>query len=98
VGSGWRRTFADGEASLSAWMRENAFVCWVTSTEPWNAEEELIGTLSLPLNLAGNERHPFHSTLSARRREARQVADSSPVWSPAKQGNLAFEVEGMLGD
>lgn len=29
VGSGTRLTFADGEARLSQWMADNAFVCWV---------------------------------------------------------------------
>jgi GIY-YIG catalytic domain-containing protein len=29
VGSGTRLTFAAGEARLSGWMADNAFVCWV---------------------------------------------------------------------
>ncbi len=35
VGSGRRRTFADGEQVLSEWMAENAFVSWVVRERPW---------------------------------------------------------------
>ena len=34
VGSGKRRTFADSESALSAWMGENAFVCWIETSQP----------------------------------------------------------------
>jgi len=36
VGSGIRLTFADGEARLSQWMADNAFVCWVAHERPWS--------------------------------------------------------------
>jgi len=36
VGSGRRLTFADGEARLSQWMADNAFVCWVAHERPWS--------------------------------------------------------------
>ena len=34
VGSGTRLTFADGEARLSQWMADNAYVCWVAHPRP----------------------------------------------------------------
>ncbi len=37
VGSGKRLTFGPGEAVLSAWMGENAFVTWVEHPRPWEA-------------------------------------------------------------
>lgn len=43
VGSGTRRTFADAEQRLSAWMEANALVCWVETSQPWLLEAELIG-------------------------------------------------------
>jgi hypothetical protein len=59
VGSGRRLTFADGEARLSQWMTDNAFVCWVVHERPWELEDALVRTLDLPFNLQGNDRHPF---------------------------------------
>src|SRR5262249_21321413 len=59
VGSGQRLTFASGEAVLSEWMGRNAFVCWVTTREPWLVESEFIESVDLPLNLDQNTRHPF---------------------------------------
>jgi hypothetical protein len=80
VGSGQRRTFADGELRLSEWMDQNAVVCWLPVEEPWLLECQLISELSLPLNLQGNERHSFHPELRALRKYHRAVADRFPVW------------------
>ena len=74
VGSGTRLTFADGEAKLSEWMEQNAFVVWAVHPQPWEPEHELISHLSLPLNLDQNAEHPFHSTLSGLRKVARAEA------------------------
>ena len=79
VGSGKRFTFADGEAKLSDWMGQNAFVTWAVTDEPWVAEADLIRELSLPLNLDQNESHPFHAQLSAVRREAKARARMLPI-------------------
>ena len=79
VGSGKRFTFSDGESRLSEWMAKNAFVTWSVDREPWNVEKDLIDSLSLPLNLDQNTTHPFHSRLSAIRREAKRQAQSLPV-------------------
>ncbi len=80
VGSGKRRTFADGEQRLSEWMATNALVAWMRADNPWNVEEELIASLSLPLNLHDNSPHPFHAELSATRKGFKQRADTFPVW------------------
>ncbi len=83
VGRGRRMTFTGpGEIQLSSWMAENAFVCWHVVDEPWHSEERLIGRLSLPLNLAANQRHAFYPTLTAMRRDAREQARALPVWVP----------------
>lgn len=37
VGSGKRMTFTDGEARLSEWLTDNAFVTWVVHPEPGGA-------------------------------------------------------------
>lgn len=79
VGSGNRRTFAEGEDILSEWMSRHAFVVWVTHQRPWQLEERLIERVDLPLNLAGNKRHPFQPKLSAIRSTAKRQADSLPV-------------------
>ena len=59
VGCGKRMTFAEGEALLSQWMADNAFVCWQQDDAPWVRERELIKELHLPLNLDGNKSNPF---------------------------------------
>jgi hypothetical protein len=79
VGSGTRLTFADGEARLSQWMADNAFVCWVTHERPWELEDALVRTLDLPLNLQGNDGHPFRIYLRAARAAARDHARGLPV-------------------
>jgi len=86
VGSGGRRTFADGEPRLSGWMERNALVTWVPHPTPWVLEEVLIGSLALPLNLDGNERHPFHPLLTAARRRARERAERLPVLRGSRHG------------
>jgi hypothetical protein len=80
VGSGTRLTFADGEASLSQWMADNAFVCWVAHARPWELEDALVKTLDLPLNLQGNDRHSFHQQLTSARAAARDHATALPIW------------------
>ena len=71
VGSGNRLTFTHlGEQWLDDWMEKNAFVCWVEHPTPWELEGELLGALSLPLNIRGNKRHLFAEKLSKLRKEA----------------------------
>jgi hypothetical protein len=85
VGSGKRMTFTHlGEQWLDDWMENNAFVCWVQHPAPWELEEELLGTLSLPLNIKGNKEHMFADSLSQLRKDAIQLAKEMPV---ANEGN-----------
>ncbi len=79
VGSGTRRTFSAGEQELPAWMADHARVNIVEHPTPWTLEEELIGSLDLPLNLDQNSHHGFHAELSARRRAAKAAAAALPV-------------------
>lgn len=74
VGSGKRMTFGLGEAVLSEWLAENAFVTFHVCEKPWEVERELLGQVSLPLNLDQNRSHAFHSLLSELRRTAKQRA------------------------
>jgi len=73
VGSGNKVTFREGEHVLSAWMAENAYVCWHITADPSVLEEKLIGKMCLPLNLDMNI-HPFRARLSALRPSAKQAA------------------------
>ncbi len=79
TGSGRRRTFGTGEATLSEWMAAYARVAWVTTGEPWLVEEELIATFDLPLNLDQNSRNAFHGHLSSARKAAKKRAAALPV-------------------
>ncbi|MBZ0059274.1 hypothetical protein ITX56_15945 [Leclercia sp. EMC7] len=74
VGSGTRTTFThSGEQWLDRWMEKNAKVYWVADEEPWILEETLISSISLPLNIQGNN-HPFKPILSAMRSKAMMEA------------------------
>jgi hypothetical protein len=61
-------------------MKENVFICWAECDNPWIVEEQLISTLSLPLDLDQNARHPFCSVLKASRREAAHRARVTACW------------------
>jgi hypothetical protein len=79
VGSGSRRTFLDGEQTLSSWMAEHALVSFVPHKRPWELEDQLIASLDLPLNLEGNSRNPFHVQLTDIRKRAVAIANELPV-------------------
>ncbi len=74
-----RMTFAQGEKRLSEWLAANAFVVWITTAEPWVVERELIETISPPLNLEYNRKHPFYPALSEIRKSAKQRAKLLPI-------------------
>ena len=67
-------TFGTGEAILSDWMAENAFVTWQCCAELWLLEEQLILQVCLPLNLDQNHRNAFHAVLSVVRSAAKDPA------------------------
>jgi hypothetical protein len=70
VGSGSRMTFTHpGEQWLDVWMEKNAKVHWLPVDAPWELEDTLISSLSLPLNIQGNA-HGFKMTLSGMRSQA----------------------------
>jgi hypothetical protein len=69
-----RLTFGEGELTLSDWLEQNAYVAWVVREEPWLLENDLISKARPPLNLRGNEQHPFYPILKKIRREARETA------------------------
>lgn len=80
VGSGTRMTLThEGEQWLDEWMRTNAFVCWMEHEFPWQIENELLKTISLPLNIMDNDHHPFAKHLSKLRSIAKQTAREMPI-------------------
>ena len=80
VGSGKRITLThSGEQWLDDWMTENAFVCWLEHQAPWEFEDELLGSLSLPLNIKGNRDHPFARVLTEARIQAIKDAREWPI-------------------
>jgi hypothetical protein len=80
VGSGGRMTFTNpGERWLDGWMRDNAFVTCIEHERPWLLEDELLRTISLPLNPKGNAHHAFAATLSGLRRRANAHARELPI-------------------
>ena len=78
VESGKWRSFAAGEAVLSAWMDAIALVTWPADPVPWRLEARLIGVLCVPLNLDQNDGHPFHRVLTEVRRRAKARAPERP--------------------
>ena len=79
VGSERRMTFGAGERLLNDWLTRNARVVWLTCDEPCRVEEELIRSVSLPLNLDQNRHHGFHAELTEKRRAAKAMARELPV-------------------
>ena len=80
VGGGKRMTLThSGEQWLDDWMAENAFVCWLEHQAPWEFEDELLGSLSLPLNIKGNRNHPFARALTEARIQAIRNAREWPI-------------------
>ncbi|MEV8545035.1 GIY-YIG nuclease family protein [Streptomyces sp. NPDC051572] len=59
----------------------NARVCWIERSEPWDLESQFISRLDLPLNLDQNRRNAFHSRLKGLRAEARRRARELPIGS-----------------
>jgi hypothetical protein len=79
VGSGRRLTFGAGEQALDDWLGRNARIAWMVCNEPWETEEYLIRTVSLPMNLDQNRHHLFHLRLSEIRRVAKARARELPI-------------------
>ena len=77
VGSGRRMTFGAGERVLSDWLERNARVAWLACDEPWRIEEQMIHSVSLPLNFDQNRHHGFHWSL--RRDGVRRNASKGAV-------------------
>jgi hypothetical protein len=91
VGSGKRMTLTHlGEQSLDSWLNDNALIFWRTLDEPWYLEDEIMQSVSCPLNLRGNEHHPFIATLRAARAAAISVARSTPI---AAEGNQSRRIQ-----
>lgn len=78
--SGRRMTFTpDGEARLSAWMDRHVRIAWLVCDTPWALESVMLETCSLPLNLKGNDHHPFAPRLKQLRKAARVQAAQLPI-------------------
>lgn len=85
VGSGKRMTLTHlGEQWLDCWLDENALLYWKTVDQPWLLEEKIIAQVSCPLNLRGNDAHPFNKALKELRSAAIVEARSIPI---AAEGN-----------
>lgn len=96
VGSGKRMTLTHlGEQWLDRWLDENALLFWRAVEQPWLLEEEIIATVSCPLNLRGNGTHPFNRLL----REARSAAISNArETAVAAEGNQSRSPRGATYD
>lgn len=95
VGSGKQMTFTHhGEQWLDDWMENNAFVVWIEHPAPWELEEELLSTLSLPLNIKGNAGHLFAGELSQLRKDAIKQAKEQPV---ANEDNQQRQMPSAIG-
>ena len=79
VGSGKRMTFCEGEAVLSNWMEDNAFVSWTVTPEPWIAEADLIASEALPLNIDQNPGSSSLEYVRKVRRDAKEIARCLPI-------------------
>jgi hypothetical protein len=60
-------------------MDENPAVTWIEHPEPWTVEHELLRELSCPLNVSGNNHHPFSARLRGIRSDALRRAREMPI-------------------
>ena len=82
VGSGKRITLTHaGEQALDRWLEQHARVCWVEHPQPWTLEERMFEKISLPLNLKGNDHHPFYQRLRQLRADAVAEARTAAIAS-----------------
>ena len=65
--------FGEGEAKLSEWINQNAFVAFQICEEPWDVEDEAIKTLLLPLNIRDNYNSVFRKPLEEIRKNAKKM-------------------------
>ncbi len=72
-----RIDFGVTEAALGDWIAEHGWVSWMPHPSPWQIEGQLVHALRTPLNLHGNETHPFFSILSVARARVREKARGS---------------------
>jgi len=92
VGSGKRMTLThSGEQWLDDWMTDNAFVCCLEHQAPWEFEDELLSSLSLPLNIKGNRDHPFARVLTEARIQAIRNAREWPIAIENNQRRKSIE-------
>ncbi len=63
----------DYEKKLSAWMNENAFVCWVATENSVSDEKIAIKEARPPFNILGGC-HAFRKTLNQKRTDAKDKA------------------------
>lgn len=69
-----RVDFGATESVLSGWIAEHGAVSWMSHPAPWQIEGSLVRSLGVPLNLYGNEEHPFFHILSSARARVRETA------------------------
>ena len=79
----------NGEQWLDDWIEDNAHVCWLQHTSPWEFEDKLLSNLSLPLNIKGNREHPFTKVLTDSRKKAIRNARELPVASELNQRRMS---------
>ena len=92
VGGGKRMTLThSGEQWLDDWMTENAFVCWLEHQAPWEFEDELLGSPSLPLNIKGNRDHSFARVLAEARIQAIKSVREWPIALESNQRRKSVE-------
>ena len=70
-----------GEQALDMWLHLHARVCWVEHQQPWILEDRMLEEISLPLNLEGNNHHPFYPRLREIRAQAIDAAKKSVIAS-----------------
>ena len=68
-----------GEALLTDWMINNAYVTWHVHNQPWLIETGIIANNFLPLNIQHNANNENYSILKEIRKQAKQKARTLPI-------------------
>ena len=64
---------------MTCGCRKTPFVTWIENEEPWDLENKLLNSLSIPLNIQGNKHHPYASLLAQIRSLAIVQAEAADV-------------------
>jgi hypothetical protein len=89
---GWKPRMTDrplltseDNKELMKWQHQHLRLTWAIHPRPWEIEHEVIRRVEPPLDLAGNQAHPFWQTLTDARKRFKQAAAKAATTPPTQR-------------